>query len=122
MLTRRLLSAATARAVMVTYGNWWRARHLPLDSVPSDQGGTFTTPPASSLGTGATDHWTATAPSSGAITITYAFDGTHSVTFTDAGTTQSCAITPAGPGYTCTTGGTTEAPPSRGHSRMRSRA
>ena len=76
----------------------------------TDHGGTFTTPPAGTLGTGATDHWVATVPASGAIAVTYAFDGVHSVTFTDAGTSQNCAIAPADPGYSCTTGGTTQAP------------
>jgi hypothetical protein len=76
----------------------------------SDPGGTFTTPPAGTLGTGATDHWTATVPSSGAITVTYAFDGAHSVTFTDAGTSLNCAITPVDPGYACTASGSPQAP------------
>ena len=70
----------------------------------------LTTPPAGTLGTGATDHWVATAAASGAITITYAFDGAHGVTFTDAGTSQNCTITPADPGYSCTIGGTPQAP------------
>lgn len=76
----------------------------------SDPGGTFTTPPASSLASGAASNWVATEPTSGPVTLAYAFDGAHTVTFTDAGTSQSCSITPADPGYACTTGGTTSAP------------
>jgi hypothetical protein len=76
----------------------------------SDPGGTFTTPPASSLASGAASNWVATEPASGPVTLAYQFDGAHTVTFTDAGTSQSCTITPADPGYACTTNGTPSAP------------
>ena len=57
------------------------------------------------------DHWSATVPAGGSATLTYAIDGTHSVTFTNpAAGGGTCAITPADPGYSCGIEGTAASP------------
>ncbi len=76
-------------------------------TVISAPGGQFTAPPHPSVGPQFADFWSATVPAGGTVTLTYAFDGSDSVTFTNnAAGGGTCAITPADPDYTCRVAGT----------------
>ena len=69
--------------------------------------GQFTQPPHPSVGPRFADFWSAAVPPAGTVSLTYAFDGSHSVTFTNnAAGGGTCAIAPADPAYACQVAGT----------------